>query len=254
MSVHALFKGKPQAEMQLGRGTTLSAKLVAQVRDALAEGRLASGDALGSEQEIADSSGVSRMVARDALRTLEAMGIVEIKVGSGGGARIARGNPGRFAEAFAVQLDLAGIGPREILDAQRAIECVAAELAAEHATAADRAKLARLLKDAEAVIRDNEAFTRLSLAFHLGVAEASHNRVLQVQLISLQHVAWPSRNRTLTPAVARHIHKVHCDLLDLIEARDGPAARRLMDDHVKMIRARRVAERGERRRPDEICC
>jgi len=251
MSVHALFKAKPEAP---GRAQTLSARLVGQVRDALAEGRLAPGDVLGGEQEIADTAGVSRIVARDALRTLEALGIAEIKVGAGGGARIARGNPYRFAEALAVQLDLAGIGPREILDAQRAIECVAAELAAEHATAADRAKLERLLAEAEAKMRDNEAFTRLSLAFHLGIAEASHNRVLQVQLVSLQHVAWPSRNRTLTPAVARHIHKVHRELLNLIEARDAPAARRLMDDHVKMIRARRVAERGERRRTDEICC
>jgi len=255
MSVHVLFKSKAQPEAHpLGRAPTLSAKIVAQVREALAEGKLAPGDVLGGEQEIAKSSGVSRIVARDALRTLEALGIVEIKVGAGGGARIAAGNPRRFAEALAVQLELAGIGPREILDAQRAIECVTAELAAEHATAADRAKLARLLADAETKIRDNEAFTRASLAFHLGIAEASHNRVLQVQLISLQHVAWPTRNRTLTPAVARHIHKVHAELLNLIEARDGPAARRLMDDHVKMIRARRVAERGERRRSDEICC
>jgi len=40
---------------------------------------------------------------------------------------------------------------------------------------------------------------------HLAVAEASHNRVLIVQLISLQHVSWPSENRTLTPQVARRV-------------------------------------------------
>jgi GntR family transcriptional regulator, transcriptional repressor for pyruvate dehydrogenase complex len=86
--------------------------------------------------------------------------------------------------------------------------------------------------------------------------------VLVVQLVSLQHVAWPSRNRTLTPPVARHILEVHGELRDLIEARDGAAARKLMDDHVRMIRARRVAEAGERAvnspvnppvNPDECC-
>jgi GntR family transcriptional regulator, transcriptional repressor for pyruvate dehydrogenase complex len=66
--------------------------------------------------------------------------------------------------------------------------------------------------------------------------------VLVVQLISLQHVSWPAQNHTLTPQVARRILEVHRELATLIEIRDAAGARRLMDDHVKMIRARRVAE------------
>jgi hypothetical protein len=77
------------------------------------------------------------------------------------------------------------------------------------------------------------------------VAEASHNRVLWVQLISLQHVSWPRRNPTLTPKVARRIVEVHKELLALIEIRDPSGARRLMNDHVKMIRARRVSEHAK---------
>jgi GntR family transcriptional regulator, transcriptional repressor for pyruvate dehydrogenase complex len=89
---------------------------------------------------------------------------------------------------------------------------------------------------------DVAAFTRLGREFHLAVAEASHNRVLVVELISLQHVSWPLRNPTLTPAVARRILSVHQELTGLIEMRDAAGARRVMDEHVKMIRARRVAE------------
>jgi GntR family transcriptional repressor for pyruvate dehydrogenase complex len=81
------------------------------------------------------------------------------------------------------------------------------------------------------------------------VAEASHNRVLVVQLTSLEHVAWPTRNVTLTPQVARRILAVHRELATLIEMRDGAGARKLMDEHVKMIRARRVAEHG-----NASCC
>ena len=65
---------------------------------------------------------------------LQALGIAEIRMGKGGGARVARGNPRLFAEALAVQLDLTGVSAAEIMDAQRAIECLAAELAAENAT------------------------------------------------------------------------------------------------------------------------
>jgi GntR family transcriptional repressor for pyruvate dehydrogenase complex len=224
------------------RGGTLSTQIVAQVRDALFEKRLRPGDFLGSEKDLAERFGVSRIVARDALRTLGAQGIVEIKVGSGGGARVARGNARLFAEALAVQLDLTGVSVAEIMDAQRAIEALAAELAAENATAEDHARLRALLADAERKIDDVPAFTKSGRDFHLAVAEASHNRVLVVQLISLQHVSWPAQNHTLTPEVARRILEVHRELATLIEMRDAAGARRLMDDHVKMIRARRVAE------------
>jgi GntR family transcriptional regulator, transcriptional repressor for pyruvate dehydrogenase complex len=258
MSVHPLF-GRSEDKQRLpleGRGLTLSAKLVAEVRQALFERRLKPGDHLGGEKDIAARTGVSRIVARDALRTLEAMGIVDIKVGAGGGARIAQGNPRRFAEALAVQLELAGTEVAEIMDAQRAVECLAAELAAEHATKADFARLRRLNKEAERLLEDVPGFTRNGAAFHLAVAAASHNRVLVVQLQSLQHVSWPSRNPTLTRDVAEHVLNAHRELSRLIETRDPTAARQLMDAHVKMIRARRVAEQDEDRTVSTVgaCC
>jgi GntR family transcriptional repressor for pyruvate dehydrogenase complex len=236
------------------RGPTLSNQIVARVRDALFAKELRPGDFLGTEKDLADRFGVSRIVARDALRTLEAQGIVEIKVGAGGGARIAKGNARLFAEALAVQLDLAGVTAAEIMDAQRAIECLAAELAATNATAKDHTRLRELLADAERKIDDVPAFTRSSHDFHLAVAEASHNRALVVQLISLQHVSWPSQNPTLTPRVARRVLDVHKELAALIEMRDPAGARRLMDEHVKMIAARRVAEHRDKRRTAEPDC
>ena len=229
-----------------GRSASLSSQIIADVRDALFAKKLKPGDVLGTENEFAERYGVSRIVARDALRTLEALGIAEIRMGKGGGARVARGNPRLFAEALAVQLDLTGVSVAEIMDAQRAIECLAAELAAENATDADIAKLKLLLADAEANVHDVERTTQLGAEFHLAVAEASHNRVLVVQLISLQHVSWPRRNPTLTSKVARRILDVHKELLALIEIRDAAGARKLMDDHVKMIRTRRVTEVAKR--------
>ncbi|HEX4554900.1 MAG TPA: FCD domain-containing protein [Xanthobacteraceae bacterium] len=238
----------------VGRSASLSSQIVADVREALFGKRLKPGDFLGTEKDLAARHGVSRIVARDALRTLEALGIVEIRMGKGGGARVARGNPRLFAEALAVQLDLTGVSAGEILDAQRAVECMAAELAAENATAADHERIKRLLAEAERKIDDVDAYTLSSREFHLAIAEASHNRVLVVQFISLQNVSWPSRNTTLTPKVARRILDVHKELAALIEMRDAAGARRLMDDHVRMIRARRVAEHRQARKQDPSCC
>jgi GntR family transcriptional regulator, transcriptional repressor for pyruvate dehydrogenase complex len=255
-SAHPLLASNPR-EIRVspffigGHSALLSAQIVAQVRDALFAKKLKPGDFLGTEKDLAARFSVSRIVARDALRTLQALGIVDIKMGKGGGARIARGNPRLFAEALAVQLDLTGVSTAEIMDAQRAIETLAAELAAENATPADHAKLKSLLAEAEALIEDREAYTRSCRDFHLAVAEASHNRVLVTQLVSLQHVSWPSENRTLTPEVARRVLAVHRELSGLIEMRDAAGARKLMDEHVKMIRARRVAEHAHE---TDHCC
>jgi GntR family transcriptional repressor for pyruvate dehydrogenase complex len=232
-----------------GRSESLASHIVAELRDSLFGGRLRPGDFLGTEKEIAARFGVSRIVARDALRTLEALGIAEIKMGKGGGARVAAGNPGLFAEALAVQLYLTGVSAAEIMDAQRASECLAAELAAERATAVEHARLEQLLAEAEAKAKDTAAFTRSCRDFHMAIAEASHNRVLVVQLASLQYVSWPKENRQVTPKLIKHILEIHRELASLIQLRDAASARRLMDEHVRMIRARRVSE-PETARPD----
>ena len=244
MDTQPLILGSEVAKriFRAGRSESLASHVVAELRDSLFAGRLAPGDFLGTEKDIAARFGVSRIVARDALRTLEALGIAQIKMGKGGGARIAAGNPSLFAEALAVQLYLTGVNAAEIMDAQRAAECMAAELAAEHATAAEHARLEELLADAAAKTRDTAAFTSSCRDFHMAIAAASHNRVLVVQLASLQYVSWPKENRQVTPKLVKHILDVHHELAGLIQMRDGAAARRLMDEHVRMIRARRVAQ------------
>jgi GntR family transcriptional repressor for pyruvate dehydrogenase complex len=248
MGVELLFKDGRGA--LAARASTLSAQIVAEVREALFDRRLRPGDFLGTEKDLADRSGVSRIVARDALRTLEALGIVDIRMGAHGGARIARGNPQRFAEALAVQLELTEVAAGEIMDAQRAIESEAAALAAANATAGNRARLEELIDAAALKLDDIDGFTGLSRDFHRAVAEASQNRVLVFQLVSLQHVSWPRRNRTLTREVAEHVLAAHRALLRVIAAGDSEGARALMRDHVEMIRARRVpAEQGGR-----ACC
>ena len=240
MTVHPLFAG---------RSATLASRIVEEVRKALFERRYRPGEFLGTEKDLAARYGVSRMAARDALRTLEGLGIVEISRGAGGGARITHGNPQLFAEALAVQLELADIDREEIMTAQGAIEGLAAELAARHATPAQVVSLKKLVDEAEGLLDDLDAFTRSSLEFHLGVAEASHNRVLHYQLVSLQHVSWPSRNRTLNRAVAKKILEAHRKLVALIETRDAGGARQFMEAHVGMIRERRIAESKS-----PVCC
>ena len=75
------------------RAQSVSSRIVDQVRAALFRGELKPGDVLGSETDLAQKFGVSRVPVRDAFKTLQALGIVEVKMGANGGARIAAGDP-----------------------------------------------------------------------------------------------------------------------------------------------------------------
>lgn len=230
------------------RANTAPGQIVAQIRDALFSGGLAPGDVLGSEKDLAAKFGVSRITIRDALRTLEATGIVEIKVGAGGGARVASGNPDQFADALAIQLKLIGVNEREMIDAQLGVEVMAAKIAAEQATENDVVHLRTLLRTAEALADDPIAFTRASLDFHLGVVETSRNRALIAQFKALQHLIWGAYLPNTTQTVTKRVLKNHRKLLAAIEKRDATAARDIMTSHLEGLRDRAFHGRGRSNR------
>lgn len=228
--------------MRQARPATLSATIVEEIRAAILEGRLRPGDPVGTEKTVAAQAGTSRIVARDAFRTLEAMGLISVRVGAGGGARVAAADPLRCADALAVQLALAGAGADEVLDVQLVLEGLSAEQAALHATAEDLQTLQRLIAAAAAHRDDTEAFTRLSLEFHLAVARIGRNRVLHAQLLSLHFVSWPRNNPGLTPARAEQVLVAHAELAERIGSRDPAQARACMERHVGMIRTHRSTQ------------
>lgn len=225
--------------------STLAGRIVAAVRADLFAGRLKPGAFLGSEHNLARRFGVSRICARDATRTLQASGVVEVRTGAKGGASIAYGNLAHFADALAVQFTLSGVREGEILDAQSAVEGMAAELAATNASTGEKRELSRLFDDAEHVIADQRAFTESSLAFHLAIADASHNRALSTLLKAFRHVVWPVAGSDPRREVVERVLLAHRAILRAIETGDGVAARALMCRHLGGIRDKK-APRGAR--------
>src|SRR3954463_12303314 len=63
-----------------------SSSIADQIRQAIVTGKLNEGERLPPERELAEQFGVSRVTVRDALRALEAMGLIEVRVGARGGA------------------------------------------------------------------------------------------------------------------------------------------------------------------------
>ncbi len=225
---------------------TLSGRIVSEIRDAVFDDRLRPGDVVGSEQELAARFGVSRITVRDALRTLSAMGLVTIRQGARGGARVSEPNLDHFADALAVQFQLARVDGDEVVGAQTAVEGMAAELAALHHTKKDLRRLRDTLEHASELTHDAKGFTEASLGFHVAVVEASNNRALVSMLRALRHVVWTNDGRRLTPEVIARIQRAHRLIFERIEAKDGVGARDAMNTHLGGIRKRIKNKQRER--------
>jgi DNA-binding FadR family transcriptional regulator len=210
-----------------------SDEIVSQLSQALFDGRLQPGQVLGVEAELAERFGVSRSSVREAMRTLEASGIVEIGMGPKGGARIAQGDPKRFAHALAVQLRLVGVTASEVLDVRVGVEWMGAQLAAANARPEELEEMAALLDEARRA-REPARVGALGHAFHALVAEASHNRVLVATLTSIREAL--RTHRPSAPPEPKRILAIHSAMLDALRQRDALRAGELMLEDVQRQR------------------
>ena len=231
------------------RQVRASDEIVHQIRRAIFDGQLRAGDAVGSENHLAEQFGVSRNTVRDALRALEATGVVEIRNGVKGGVRVAQPDPDRFASGLAIQLKLVGVDATDVAGAQLGLEWVAAELAAANATPEDLGELAALLVQSEQLVENAAAFAEVSQAFHDVVARASDNQAIISSLRALGELVGASRAQHATPSVARVVLGHHRGIYKAIAARDSDAAGQLMRRHVGLTRASGLRDRPPARKP-----
>ena len=217
------------------RSESLSWSIVRQIRTALFDGKLNPGDFLGGEITLAAEFGVSRMAARDALRSLEAMGIVEIRMGSRGGVWVANGNPARLVETLSVQLRLIGLTTEEVLEAEGTLRIAAAELAARRATPTDIENLQAAAQATKQAVGDAEAFTTAALRFQECILEASQNRVLIAQFRAVESVLRPLLLANTTTTATRRVVESNTALLKAISSGDVAAAGQAMRDNVSKI-------------------
>lgn len=217
------------------RFSTASAEIVAQIRERLFDGQLKPGDFVGTERTLAVEFGVSRLTMRDALRILEANGIVEVKVGKSGGVRVAQPRPDRFADALAVQFALSGITHSEIFEAQMAVETQAVRAAARVMETDDFQALEDQLSRLRDAASDDHAFVRESLEFHTAIIRASRNRALIAQFQALRHLTWRAILPQHSSSRAAQIIKRHARVLAALRERDAESAAALVAEHLRAV-------------------
>jgi DNA-binding GntR family transcriptional regulator len=218
-------------------GTTAEAVYRA-LRHGIVHGQLAPGERLRSDA-LANELRVSRTPVREALRKLEAEGLVEHS-----GSRL-------VVRALSEQ-DLT-----ELFYVREALEGMAARLAAENATPSEIAEIRELLDDMETVRRGGalEVLRRLTGEFHQLVSRASHNnRLVQALTMLLDNVRKIQTSTLFGEGRAEQALQEHRELLAAITAGDGDRAELLARAHRRKtleLRKAMLREQLRKSRADE---
>jgi DNA-binding FadR family transcriptional regulator len=211
----------------------LAEEVSSRILQQIVGGELPPGSQLPPENELAEEYGVSRVVIREALRVLNAKGVVEGRQGRNTTVRpIDSWN--QLDPEILITLIKARKESRlaqEIIQMRRMLEVEAAGLAAANATDKDIAALREILSEMLDTTSDVPDYLSLENQFHARVWRAAGNRLLWSMVSSLREAFGSAKG-----LVTAHDHPGrdadHMALLEAIERRDATAAREAMEQDV----------------------
>ncbi|HNJ83716.1 MAG TPA: FCD domain-containing protein [Piscinibacter sp.] len=236
----------PAAPVNGGRlvAERLSDRLAALLAAQLDKGGLKPGDRLPSEQQLADSHGVSRTVVREAVHQLKSRGLLVSRQGSGVYVAAPEANKPLAFDPSVLESVGAVV---HVVEVRRVLEGEIAALAAQRATRTQVAGLKRALAEidrAEAEGRDGVAE---DLAFHRAIGEATGNPQFSRLLGFLEQYLREGMRITRGNEARRRdfmqqVRDEHRAIVDAIAAHDVAAARRRATQHI--LHGERRLEQG----------
>jgi GntR family transcriptional repressor for pyruvate dehydrogenase complex len=200
----------------------------------IVEQKLAVGEALPPERELAARLAVSRNILREALRILNQKGLVQVIAGRG--AFVQQPSPQIIGDSLALLFQVQQVRLTDICDARLLIEPEVARLAAERATGEDIARLQELMHQLHATRASTAAHVESDLRFHRAIAEAARHSVYQVLVDALRTPVL--RAMALAAAAPKSLETsdvYHLAILTAIADHDPEAARVAMRQHMADI-------------------
>lgn len=240
------------------RQQRLSDHVAEELERAIVEGVYPSGERLPPERTLAERLGVSRPTLREALNKLANQGLIESR--QGGGHRVSAAVGSSFSDPLLALLGKHEGFEHDILEYRQALEGLAAQHAAERATPDDQNRLRQCFEQIEQAHEagDPASEARADAAFHLCIAEASHNVVLLHNMKALFQLLEASiADSIFTFAgggqAGSTLLDQHRALLDAIVQGDPDSARRASEHHLGYVsqcltEARRADARKDRSR------
>jgi len=212
-------------------------RVIAFMRQQLKTGRLKAGDRLLPERELATALGVSRPVVREALRTLAAIGAVEIRPGHG--TIVTRPDFSIVGDFFSLALAQEPNVIDDVMEVRIAIERHAVRLACRRASENDMARLTSVYQEIVASLDDDVAGWRADFEFHRALVAAARSPTLSGVYDAISDLL-----RTSLKERRQHIREIegmssflvdhHGKLLNALLERQEAAADRLLVEHFEI--------------------
>ncbi len=223
---------KIKPEFQKEKKNRIFQDVVDQIQEAIFEGKLNPGDFLPPERELRETFNVSRGTLREALRVLEQKGLIEIRLGTGGGACVKEAGSEQLKETLEFMIRSGTLPLVDIGEFREGMEGKIASLAALRATEKDIKNMENLLKNALELARMGEVgwqdFLRADEAIHKEIANIAKNSVYKY----------------LTQVVHDNIQRYYNKFLDFSESRIAENCDDLKNI-VKAVCEHRVEDAGQ---------
>ncbi len=201
------------------------------------------GTKLPSGKELAARFGVSQSVIREVTERLRSHGLIDSRQGAGCTVK-ARTETGGFRVPHALGADRADLADlAEVYELRLDLEGAAAALAAARRTETDIDALAAILKSLADNLYTPDQAVELDIAFHVAIADATHNRyyvdLLQYLNLQIRQAVQTARTHSLGhQQLPDEVHREHVRIFDAIRAGDPLAARLAATSHLQRAAAR----------------
>ena len=213
-------------------------EIVEQIKQLITDGKLKPGDKLLAERELAEQFQVSRASVREAIRTLEMLGVIDIRPGEGTFVR----NSGTddIIRPLAMFLAVERSSILDMFEMRRIFETATAGLAAERASIEEIDQISSALENMQERlnVQAPEKGQEFDTAFHYAVAEATHNSLL-TKLFKTVSEEFAKANSVArrqlyhdSPQNAQKIIDQHSEIFEAIRAHSPHAASKAMLNHL----------------------
>ncbi|MEV4804665.1 FadR/GntR family transcriptional regulator [Nonomuraea sp. NPDC049421] len=221
-------------------------RVVEQIEEAIESGALTPGQRLPSERELMVQLSVGRSTVREALRVLQARGLVRSRPGDPNGAEVLPFSPAALHKSMTTLARVEELSLGELVQFRMVLDSAAILLAARLRTDEQLAGMAEAVASMRAAAGtgsgtesgtgsgavDTEAFGRADVAFHDAVVAASGNKLIQictdvVRQIVLRQIAARIDAADDRQALMRRSIRHHEEVIAAIRAGDGPLAAQL---------------------------
>jgi DNA-binding FadR family transcriptional regulator len=218
------------------RGPALYKAIRDYIKQYILEHKLKPGDPLPPEGQLVEDLGVGRSSVREAVKSLQSVGIVDVRQGNGLYVRELNFDPMLEAFIFGMKFDPNTLA--ELLQIRMWLEVSVIGDAVGHLTDVDLSKLEAVLKEWDARVRDGVEYSDLDESFHQIIYGVLDNQTL-MNLFSAFWTAFTNLDNEIThDADPESVLRFHYSILDAIRVRDPDMTRKQLLQHFDHIKAR----------------